>query len=154
MRPAFFSKPRGIFGITGIPSLWSEGPLELLELLSTRVSLEYVDMLSMAAVFSLMTLFSKWWVLVSNLTSVPGSRDAPRRETTQRFKPRKYLPRESAKIWSICHRSTAISPPEYLFATGTTTVLHILLTLWIAASAVSPCKITTSHKSSVFGTKL
>jgi hypothetical protein len=89
------------------------------------------------------------------LTSVPGSRDAPRRETNSRFRPLKSLPRKPMKIWSMCHCSTAISPPGNQSATRTTAVLVMLsivsLTPSIAASAVPPCSIATVGVFSKFG---
>ena len=77
------------------------------------------------------------------IMSVPGLRDAPRRETNQQFRPLKNLPRNSLKIWLMYHCSTAISPSRHLFATRFTAVFVMLslvrLTLSIAASDIPPC---------------
>jgi hypothetical protein len=86
--------------------------------------------------------------------SVPGSRDALRRETTPRFRPLKSLPRESTKLMSICPCSTAISPPGNQSATRSTAVLVMLsivsLAPSIATSAATPCSIATVGVSSKF----
>jgi hypothetical protein len=78
----------------------------------------------------------------ARLTSIPGSRDARRGETSSRFRPLKSLPCKSMNIWSMCHCSPTISPPGNLSATRTTVVLAMLsiasLAPSIAASAAPP----------------
>src|SRR5215469_9397575 len=62
------------------------------------------------------------WKLESEtdaITSVPGWRDARRDEMNSRFRPLKSLPCKSMNIWSMCHCSTAISPPGNQSATRT-----------------------------------
>ena len=90
-----------------------------------------------------------------SVTSVPGSRDARRRETISRFGPLKSLPRKFIKMWSMCHCFTAISPPENQSVTRTNAVLAMLpivsLTPSIAATAALACLIATVGVSSKFG---
>ena len=53
----------------------------------------------------------------SALTSVPGSRDAPCRETNLRSRHLKSLPRKSTKFLLICRYSSAISALGNQYAT-------------------------------------
>lgn len=79
------------------------------------------------------------------ITSVPGSRDAPRRETNHQFGSLKSLPRKSIKIWLVKGFSIVISPPGHLSVTKVTAGLLMLwlvrLTPLTAASAVPPAKL-------------
>ena len=88
--------------------------------------------------------------------SVPGSRDAPRRETDQRSEPLNFLHRKSMKIWVVNGFSIVFSPPGHSSAMKITAmlVMQLLVRLMpaIAASAVNPCQITTIYIFSVFGT--
>lgn len=64
---SFLSRDESLV-LPGFQASLPEGPLGLvLELLLTRVSLEYVDSQSVATQFSFILLYSQWWILLSNL---------------------------------------------------------------------------------------
>lgn len=94
-------------------------------------------------------------ILIPDVTSVPASRDAPRRETNLRFKYLKSLPHQSTNLLSICYCSSTISPLGNQSATRKSLRLIMLsivsLTPSIAVSAVPPCSIVTVRVSSQFG---
>ena len=88
------------------------------------------------------------------ITSVPASRDAPRRETNLRFKYLKSLPHQSTNLLLICYYSSTISPLGNQSATRKSLRLIMLsiisLTPSIAISAIPPCLIITIKVSSQF----
>ena len=92
---------------------------------------------------------------VPTITSIPGSRDAPCRETNLRFRHLKSLLRKSTKFLSICRNSSAISALGNQYATRKLQRLIMLsivsLMPSIAAPAVPPCLIATVRVSSNFG---
>lgn len=55
------------------------------------------------------------WDRFAQLTSVPGSRDAPWDGKNSQFRHINSLPHESMKFLPICHYSSAISPPRNHF---------------------------------------
>lgn len=62
-------------------------------------------------------LRAKYQSLYQMLTSIPVSRDAPRRETNLRFQYLKSLLRKSTKFLSVCRYSSAISTLGNQYAT-------------------------------------
>jgi hypothetical protein len=88
------------------------------------------------------------------VTSLPASRDAPRRETNLRFRHLESLPHKPTNLLLICRRSLAISLPGNQSVTGNLLgiiiQLIVLLTLLNAALAVSSCLILAIRVSSKF----